>query len=608
MMRRGFRAISIWLMITGCHPTHAPALKASATKLDAVSALASSSSLATSSNSQFVGPNAPTHLRDSDKQALARWQHALVKRCDARAALGIIEGDAHNLDGQGGAIDVALLHERLQQDTRDAIPTLVTPKERVIFGSPQLSPHTSTSIWQAGNMPVTATLEHSVCTLRLYDTVIYRALLATQVPIEARLPAYKCNSTSRTRTYKAHPVGASHVGVQGQGLWDVVQNAMRPNDATTAHVAKHLGIPQATAHRLFERQPNFSFGTAMQVMHGDKIPWFSRATPEVIGTAEDIATLFSRNDLRTRLHLVMRTTPWPTLQMARAPRTAWLTVEAAVRIGPRPGPRPASDIQLESLQVAPPTWVGSYTGTQCLQDRAAMLLGSRDTTAPITPAWAHVAEPCAVFDDQARPQGYTDGVYMDLLPRVMRHIDPGPQVDWRGWDAVLLRIASDLQRNQQDIAQTLDPHGQAPAIDRLGESWANLHAVIATYPHLQNERPAIAHMIGMQALHGHIADAIRLDGMLSAMDRAFDAFPEAARRWVAQLEQRDMLQDSTFSTVQHMTPAYIQQAHAAADVAARYDDRQFRDHVYDAILQTHPTMHTLQSYIDTTRRRHAIER
>ncbi len=538
-------------------------------------------------------------LSEAETTALTRWQHALVKRCDARTALGVAPANAND-----GDIDTGVLRAQLQQDGSDAIPTLETPQERVVFGTPRLNQSTTASAWNVGDVRVAAALDNSICTLRINDMVVYQTLLAVQVPIEARLPTGGMAQPWLARPFITHGIGSSYVGVSGGGLWDAMQGAIRPDAATCVHVAQRLGVTPAAAHRLFAPQPELSFVSAMQVLHGDNMPWFSRATPDIMGAAEDIATLFSRDELRTRLHLVMRTAPWPTLASTRRQEAAWLTLEATVRIGQLRGSRPTTRVRLETLQIAPPTWVGPYVGTRCLQDRAAMLLGSHAAM----PAWASIAEPCAGFDDETRPLGYTDGVYMDLLPQVMRDVAPGPHVDWHGWDTVLLRVASDLQHNQQDIAQTLDPHGQAPAIDRLGDSLAMLQEAAAAYPHLQTDSAAIAHMVGRQALRGRVASATRLQAMLATMDQAFAAFPDASRTWVAQLEDRDMLQDATFATVQHLTPAYIQQAHEAADIAARYHDAYFRDHVYGAILQTRPSMHNLHTYIDTTRRRHALER
>ena len=609
-MRRKLSAISILLLITACNTAHMPTPLARAAMPDAVSVVADPGHTTPPSAAMFVGPQGPTRLPEPDRLALTRWEHALVKRCDARDALGITVAGPDE-----GDVDLGILRAQMQQDNNNDIPTLTTSQERVVFGNPHLVQASSATAWNVAGARITAVSEHGTCTLSIDDVVIHRALLATQVPIEARLLTAPGSPTVIERAYVPHIIGRSYVGVRSHGLWDAMQSAVRPDKATTQHVAERLGLTRAMAHRLFVRQYNLSLAAAMQVLHGNNIPWFSPATPDVMGTSEDIATLFEREDLRTRLQLVMRASPWPTVQTPRTPQAAWLTLEATVQVRPPHGPSRASvpastEVCLQALRIAPPTWVGPYTGTRCLQDRAAILLGGRANTASSTvmPTFASIAEPCAVFEDGLRPQGYTDGVFMDLLPQVLRHVLAGPRVDYKGWDTVLLRVAADLQRNQQDIAQSLDPHGQAPVIDRLGDSLSMLQGALVAYPNLQNERAAMVHMVGGQALRGNVASPTCLNAMLATLDGAFAAFPDASRLWIDQLEHRNMLQDTTFATAQQMTPAYVAEAHEAADVAARYHDTDFLDHVYHAILQTHPSMHILQTYIDTTRRRHARER
>jgi hypothetical protein len=196
MMRRKLGVISILLLVTACDTTHMPTVSAHVLTPDAEPVVADPAYAFPPSYDTFVGPQGPMRLSEPDRLALTRWQHALVKRCDARDAVGVTVASPDD-----GDVDVSILRAQMQQDRNSDIPTLITPQERVVFGNPHLVQDTASTTWKVGSAHVTAILDHSICTLSIDDIVIHRALLAMQVPIEARLLVAAGNPTVTQRPY-----------------------------------------------------------------------------------------------------------------------------------------------------------------------------------------------------------------------------------------------------------------------------------------------------------------------------------------------------------------------------------------------------------------------
>ena len=203
---------------------------------------------------------------------------------------------------------------------------------------------------------------------------------------------------------------------------------------------------------------------------------------------------------------------------------------------------------------------------------------------------------------QHGPMAIQTAFYLDLLPQVLAHVEAGPHQNYRGWDDVLLRVATDLLRNQQDIAQTLDPQQQSPVIAQVSDNVTQLHAALPAYTHLQQDTALLDSMVMRWALHGYSPTAARLSTTLATLDGTVEAFPVSARAWVQDLAKHPPSTDASLTSVQEMTGAYASVAHEAEQVAMQANDTAFLQDVYNLILQKRPPLQRLQTYIATHRR------
>ena len=479
-------------------------------------------------------------LSASDRQSLETWKGQIVKSCSASAIFK--PGDAED---SPGLVDIA----NLAAKTSGSFQLQGTAGEFLLLGSPRgatgqqsSSLKTSTTVDGKAVSGISAATNRNGahCSVTLFGQPIADMQLASGVPVIAHFNSEKLKKISDIPNgYEPAPVGVA-ARVATTAFIDPVRLALSPTEAAYPLLSASLGIPDATIRSFFPLAGNLvSRDISVSALDLQTVP-FNLSFPNLMGNESDIAALKVAGAHTENFRWLIRPP-----DEASAVQGDW-SLFAQVHFNGTPAK--GGQAWVQNLLLEANRAYADSEASKCFTQRFTLGRTFEQSLSPksVRPSFGEIASPCAALSKDLSQTILTTPEALHTFTSVFSSVPPSQQANYGDWEYELVSLAALVTAANKNIAQTLDPEGQVPAIQKASGDAHYFLGGIGQTPALQNFSPDLVKLSFSWALHG--VQATNRADILEAVKKAAPDFPTSTSQLLRDLD-RDPAANPTLSTL-----------------------------------------------------------
>jgi len=536
-------------------------------------------------------------LTEQHRANFENWKNMVTKSCSPAEAFGL-QDNSKQETGIDAAVLLAKNNHSLVFSDSDNLAILTDYNSFAGVANAKVEENSSFN-GQGYSISAETKRNGSNCELYLFGVKVHETYIAASFTIGAQVAAGAHAETTGSAPLVniVGPSGAYEVS--RSDIFNLLNETLRPNKLGPAMIAKKLGLNEKTATELFRFSGDAQGPSAVRIANDAGAIWTNVHDGTLVSRNSNIRNLFDGNPRSFTLELRLGT---PSFSIGEAKNTGDDgTVSLLLPVSIK---KNGTDLNY-SVQGLQPQGLVVFSKTEafeCAKSRADAFRNASGLMG-VRPSVDTTFNSCNVLFKDILAAAYDSGLMKELLPQVLAGVQPSQTQQYNGWAQVLSIVALELVKNNQDVAATLDPRGQAPLIGLASQLLQSMSAALLDTKSFANAKTTAYEMALQWSFQGQTVSENRIREIIQAIENTIEVFPVSSKRLMDDLGLRINDWNESLAFAKSINTEYKNEALLALSTAQGLNYKEFESEVFNSVIQDRTPVSTLR---DWTQRLSAI--